>query len=61
MKASEILPGFKVYTAKIKVKTRNYTTNTDVSIFAKDIEMARRLLYQQYGKESVITQVREIK
>jgi hypothetical protein len=60
MKASEILSGFKVFGAKVKI-TQPYPVYTDVSVFAKDIYMARQMLKQQYGAKSLISSVRELK
>ena len=60
MKASEIFAGFKVFTAKVKI-TQPYPVYTDVSVFAKDSNMARQQLKQQYGAKSLISGIREIK
>jgi hypothetical protein len=60
MKASEILSGFKVFAAKVKI-TQPHTVFTDVTVFAKDAYMARQQLKQQYGVKSLISNVREIK
>jgi hypothetical protein len=60
MKASEIFAGFKIFTAKVKI-TQPYPVFTEVTVFAKDIYMARQILKQQYGAKSLISSVREIK
>jgi hypothetical protein len=60
MKASEIFAGFKIYTAKVKI-TQPHPVYTEVSVFAKDIYMARQQLKQQYGTNSLISNVRELK
>ena len=60
MKVSEIFAGFKVYGAKVKI-TQPHPVYTDVTVFAKDIYMARQMLKQQYGTKSLISNVREIK
>lgn len=60
MKMQEIFAGFKVYGAKVKI-TQPYTVYTDVSVFAKDINMARQQLKQQYGAKSLISSIRELK
>jgi len=60
MRAQEIFAGFKVFTARVKI-TQPHPVFTDVSVFAKDIYMARQILKQQYGAKSLISSVREIK
>lgn len=60
MRAQEIFAGFKVFAAKVKI-TQPYPVYTDVSVFAKDINMARQQLKQQYGAKSLISSVRELK
>ena len=56
----EVIPGFHVYQARVKVKNELYTNSMDVAIFAKNPQMARQLLMTQYGKDSVITNVVQI-
>lgn len=60
MKISDIIPGFKVYVARVKVKNPGYTTVAEVSIFAQNPVAARALLLQQYGAGSVVNTVREL-
>jgi hypothetical protein len=60
MKAQEIFAGFKIYTAKVKI-TQPHPVFTEVTVFAKDIYMARQILKQQYGAKSLISNIREIK
>ena len=60
MKMQEIFAGFKIYTAKVKI-TQPHPVFTEVTVFAKDIYMARQILKQQYGAKSLISSVREIK
>jgi hypothetical protein len=60
MKMQEIFAGFKVFTAKVKI-IQPYPVFTEVTVFAKDIYMARQILKQQYGAKSLISSVREIK
>jgi hypothetical protein len=60
MRAAEIMPGFQVYAAKVRVKNPGYTMATDVAVFAKSVFMARQLLTAQYGKESLISNIRKI-
>jgi hypothetical protein len=61
MKISEIMPGFKLYGARVRVKQPGYSNVADITVFAKNPFMARLIIQQQYGKNSVITVVREIK
>jgi hypothetical protein len=56
----ELLSGFHVYGASVRVKNPAYTTSADVAIFAKSPAMARLLLQTQYGKDSIVTNVRRI-
>lgn len=51
---------FKVFTARVKI-TQPHPVFTDVTVFAKDVYMARQILKQQYGEKSIISSVREIK
>ena len=60
MRAAEFLNGFRVFTTKIKIKQPTYSTQVDVTVFAKNAEMARRILKNQYGKDALINNVREI-
>ena len=60
MKAQEIFAGFKVFGARVKI-TQPHPVFTEVTVFAKDIYMARQILKQQYGAKSLISSVREIK
>ena len=56
----ELLTGFHVYGASVRVKNPAYTTSVDVAIFAKSPAMARLLLQTQYGKDSIVTNVRRL-
>ena len=56
----ELLSGFHVYGASVRVKNPSYTTSADVAIFAKSPSMARLLLQTQYGKDSIVTNVRRL-
>ena len=56
----ELLSGFHVYGASVRVKNPAYTTSVDVAIFAKSPSMARLLLQTQYGKDSIVTNVHRI-
>ena len=62
MKAVEITQGFKIYWAKVKLPpVHKHALITDVTIFAKNQYMARELLKHQYGKNSIISNVRELR
>jgi hypothetical protein len=60
MKAQEIFAGFKIFSARVKI-TQPYPVYTDVTVFARDIFMARQQLKQQYGAKSLISSVRELR
>jgi hypothetical protein len=60
MRASQFVPGFSVFGARVRVKNPAYTTSIDVAIFAKNPQMARQLLTAQYGKNSIVTNVVQI-
>lgn len=63
MRASELLKKrLKLYAARVKLKQPGYTNIIDTTIQARNPEMARRLLKQQYGaSSSLVGQPREIK
>lgn len=61
MKINELFGKLKVFQAKIKLKQTGYSTLIDVTVNARNPEMARRLLRQLYGDKSMITNVKEIK
>ena len=65
MRASEIVRKknkLKTYHARLKLKQPGYTNIIDTTIIAKNPEMARRLIRQQYGDRNVLVgQPREIK
>ena len=61
MRAKEILKGFKVYGATVKVKQPNYTQLINTTVFAQNVNMAKMLFNQQFGKNALISNVREIK
>jgi hypothetical protein len=54
------IPGFNVYSARVKVKNPNYSISVDVAVFAKSPAMARLLLKGQYGEDSMISNVTKI-
>lgn len=61
MRAEEITRQYKFFAAKVKVKQPNYSQIIDTTVTAKTQEMARRLIKAQYGKDALISNVREIK
>jgi len=60
MRAQEIFAGFKIFAAKVKI-SQPHPVFTEVTIFARDIYMARQILKQQYGAKSLISSIRELK
>jgi hypothetical protein len=60
MRAAEILQGFNLFGARVKVKNPGYSTSIDVAVFAKSPAMARLLLKAQYGDSAVVTNVYKI-
>jgi len=56
MRANEFLSTrqLKTYVAKIRIKQQGYTNIIDTTVMARTPEMARRLLRQQYGGNSVL-------
>ena len=60
MRASQFVPGFSVYGARVRVKNPSYTTSIDVAIFTKNPAMARLLLKAQYGDSALVTNVYKI-
>ena len=63
MRASELLKKrLKTYAAKVRLKQPGYTNIIDTTIQARNPEMARRLLRQQYvAQSSLVGQPREIR
>ena len=52
----------KTYAVKLKLKQTGYSNMIDTTVMARNPEMARRLLRQQYGdKHVVVGQPRELK
>jgi hypothetical protein len=52
----------KTYHARVKLKQTGYTNIIDATVQARNPEMARRLLRQQYGDRNVLVgQPREMK
>jgi len=61
MRFEELTKQFKFFKAKVKIRQPPYSQLIDTTINAKYREMARRLLRAQYGKNSIIGTVTEIK
>jgi len=65
MRANEIIRkknSLKTYSAKVRLKQPGYTNIVDTTVMARNPEMARRLIRQQYGGRSMlVNQPREIK
>jgi hypothetical protein len=49
MKAREIYPKYKLWTAAVKIKQPNYVGYIDVTVTAPDMVTARNLMKAQYG------------
>jgi hypothetical protein len=49
MKAQEIYPKYKLWTAAVKIKQPNYVGYIDVTVTAPDMVTARNLMKAQYG------------
>ena len=60
MKTKDILAGFKVYVARVRVKNPAYTTAIEVAINAKNPQQARLLLQAQYGHDSIVSGITEV-
>jgi hypothetical protein len=61
MRFEELTKQYKFFKAKVKIKQPGYSQLIDTTVTAKDRTMAQRLLKAQYGKNSVIGTVTEIK
>lgn len=49
MKAKEIIPQYKLWTASVRIQQPNYVGYLDVTVTAKNMQDARRLMRSQYG------------
>ena len=49
MKAREIYPKYKLWTAPVKIKQPNYVGYIDVTVTAPNMVTARQLMKAQYG------------
>ncbi len=61
MRFEELTKQYKFFKAKVKIKQPGYSQLIDTTVTAKDRTMAQRLLKSQYGKNSVVGTVTEIK
>jgi hypothetical protein len=51
MKAREIYPKYKLWTAPVRIQQPNYVGYIDVTVTAANMQDARRLMKAQYGVE----------
>jgi len=58
MKVKE-LENLKTFHARVKLK--NSATLIDTQVVARNYELAKRLLRAQYGVDSIVSNVREVK
>lgn len=62
MKAREIYPKYKLWTAPVKIQQRDYVGYIDATATAENATQARRLMRAQYGvPEWHIGSVKEVK
>lgn len=60
MKAREFR-NMKTFQARVKLPDKHNTTVIDTQVVARNYELAKRLLQAQYGPNSLIGTVREVK
>lgn len=60
MKVKEIEDQFHLWAASVRVKNPEYSMNIEVAVYAKTSFMARQILVAQYGRDSIISNVRRI-
>lgn len=60
MKTKEIT-GLKTFHARVKLPDRHNSTVIDTTVVARNYELARRLLKAQYGPNSLVSNISEIK
>jgi hypothetical protein len=51
MRAKEIYPKYKLWTAPVRIQQPNYVGYIDVTVTANNMQDARRLMKAQYGVE----------
>jgi len=62
MKAKEIYPKYKLWTAPVKIQQPNYVGWIDVTVTAANMTDARKLMRAQYGVEEwQVGSVKEVK
>ena len=62
MKAKEIYPKYKLWTAPVRIKQPDYTGYIDVTVTAANMVDARKLMRAQYGvPDWQVGSVREVK
>ena len=62
MKAKEIYPKYKLWTAPVRIQQPNYVGYIDVTVTADNMADARRLMRSQYGiADWHIGSVKEVK
>lgn len=62
MKARDIYPKYKLWTAPVRIKQRDYVGYIDVTVTADNQQDARRLMRAQYGvPDWQIGSTREVK
>ena len=62
MRAKEIYPKYKLWTAQVRIQQPNYVGYIDVTVTANNAQDARRLMKAQYGVEDWhVGSVREVK
>jgi hypothetical protein len=60
MKAKEF-SGMKTFQARVKLPDKHNTTVIDTQVVARNYELAKRLLKAQYGANSLVSAVHEVK
>lgn len=60
MKAKEF-SGMKTFQARVKLPDKHNTTVIDTQVVARNYELAKRLLKAQYGPNSLIGTVQEVR
>jgi hypothetical protein len=62
MKAREIYPKYKLWTAAVRIQQPDYVGYIDVTVTAPNLNDARRLMKAQYGVQDWhISSIREVK
>jgi len=62
MKAREIYPKYKLWSAPVRIQQPNYVGYIDVTVTAENAQLARQLMRAQYGvPDWHVGSVREVK